>query len=101
TETSDLFVDEGARVSTVSVAWIDYDDKFAKYEGQTHWKSGICTIRHEEIHPDLDPVRVVSAAWPFDQGVSGTGKTQDNGQNTLWPDAVNLGREHWDRLLLE
>lgn len=100
TETSGLYVDEGARVSTVSVAWLDEDGAWETMlgYGQTEWDGGIVTVRHEPVLPDQDLV-VVSMAWPFDQGVSGTGKAEDDGQQTLWPDAANLPRSEWDALL--
>jgi DNA polymerase I-like protein with 3'-5' exonuclease and polymerase domains len=70
TETSGLFPDDGARVSVVSVAWCDPDDK----------------------------TRINSYAWPFDQGLV-PGKAEYHGQDALWADAENLPEEEWVALL--
>lgn len=97
TETSGLRTDEGARISTVSIAWIDSDERWIDIQSE-QWPSGIQTYRMEEVLPGfLEPV--VSFAWPFDQGVVGTGKVEDNGQTTLWPDTENLPLEEWLALL--
>ncbi|ALY10003.1 DNA polymerase I [Arthrobacter phage Pumancara] len=98
TETSGLRTDEGARVSTVSIAWLDPDDEWAWVRSE-QWASGISTNRHEAVIEGWPDQRVISFAWPFDQGVSGTGKPEDNGQTTLWPDAENLPLPEWLALL--
>lgn len=88
TETSGLYVDDGARVSTVSVAWVDYEGEwldFANEKKEMTWSI-------EEFAPG-EYAPIVSAAWPFDQGV--VGKPEDTGQYTLWADAENLDREEW------
>ncbi len=93
TETSGLWVDAGARVSTVSVAWILGDDEVAEWaeilgqEEQYLWDDGIWTLRRELTHgarssewPNGDWLGrewVISFAWPFDQGAMGTGKPED------------------------
>jgi hypothetical protein len=41
---------------------------------------------------------VASFAWPFDQGVEGTGKPEDNGGLSLWGSNPNLPQEEWDAL---
>ena len=88
TETSGLFEDDGARVSTVSVAFIPP-----------------VNVPGGEWHPYLQPSEyapgystdLVSIAWPFNQGVDG--KPESNGQPTLFPDTENLDRAEWDALL--
>lgn len=93
TETSGLWVDAGARVSTVSVAWIVDDDQVAAWTaalGQSDqyvWDDGIWTLRRELTSGArssewangswVDQDWVVSFAWPFDQGAMGTGKPED------------------------
>lgn len=106
TETSGLFVDSGARAATVSVAWIDIYTHWQEYfdleEGEVRqWGGGIVTYRSENVgtqtKPDMAPV--ISFAWPFDQGLSGTGKPEDDGQGALWAEADNQPQAEWDALL--
>lgn len=99
TETSGLRVDEGARISTVSIGWIDWDRKWEKIVTTHQWASGIQTYRDEILVPGEPPAAVVSFAWPFDQGVTGTGKLEDRGQGALWADAENLPLSEWESLL--
>jgi hypothetical protein len=99
TETSGLRTDEGARISTVSVGWIDWDRKWEHIAPSHQWAGGIQTWREEVLVPGEPLVGVVSFAWPFDQGVSGTGKPEDVGQESLWPDAENLDAGEWAALL--
>lgn len=93
TETSGLWVDAGARVSTVSVAWVLDEDEVTEWaaflgnEEQHLWDTGIWTLRREITHgarssawPHGDWLGrewVLSMAWPFDQGALGTGKAED------------------------
>uniref|UniRef100_A0AAU6R620 DNA polymerase n=1 Tax=Micrococcus phage Olihed TaxID=3092209 RepID=A0AAU6R620_9CAUD len=93
TETSGLWVDAGARVSTVSVGWILNDDEVGEWakvlgdEEQYLWDDGIWTLRKEITHGArssewangdwLGREWVLSMAWPFDQGAMGTGKPED------------------------
>jgi len=95
TETSGLWVDAGARVSTVSIAWILSDDEVPQWyrilgqgeDGQYLWDDGIWTLRKEPgpwagtgTWPGgawTEEVWVLSFAWPFDQGAMGTGKPED------------------------
>ncbi|QBZ73240.1 DNA polymerase I [Microbacterium phage Theresita] len=96
TETSGLWVDAGARVSTVSVGWIVADEDVAEWAGvlggasdedQYLWDTGIWTLRKEVTHGArssewahgdwLGREWVLSFAWPFDQGAMGTGKPED------------------------
>jgi hypothetical protein len=100
TETSGLFTDDGARVSTVSVGWLDPRHEWADvFPFGTHQQdNGVMTYRQEEIRPDwYEPV--ASIAWPFDQGVANTGKREDTGQMVMWPDADNLPESEWEELL--
>jgi len=92
TETSGLFADDGARISTASIAWIANDAKWkkwaAKYENVTF---GVETITEGYDVP------IISVAWPFDQGR--VDKPESHGQDTLWPEAVNLDRQDFEDLL--
>lgn len=92
TETSGLFADDGARVSTASIAWVDWHEDWAEWANR--WDN--VTYGLETIAPDYE-VYVFSIAWPFDQGTEG--KPEDNGQPKLWPDANNLGLDEWCDLL--
>lgn len=99
TETSGLHPDSGARVSTVSVAFVEFRDEplFAAGPHQEIWPSGITTFGPWETLAGSQ-ARIVSAAWPFDQGVDNTGKPEDKGLVGLWEDTVNLGVDQWDAL---
>lgn len=94
TETSGLFADDGARVSTASIAFV------APPETEwAEWANRFDNVTYgpEIIHPDMAMVYILSCAWPFDQGTEG--KPEDNGQPKLWPDAENLGLDEWQALL--
>ncbi len=93
TETSGLFADDGARVSTASIAW-----EAPPEDGWQEWVNRFDNITYglEEIAPGYE-VYIASVAWPFDQGVEG--KPEDTGQATLWPEAENLPQEEWVALL--
>lgn len=90
TETSGLFADDGARVSTVSVAWPDPLRQWGpdRFDG-INWAE-------EQIAPGLTAA-IASVAWPFDQGRDG--KPEAGGNATLWPDANNLDSDQWRALL--
>lgn len=94
TETSGLFADSGARVSTVSVAWEDLTDQWRGVQESKRFDN--VTVRDEDVGDGRGDTRIVSMAWPFDQGVSG--KPEDNGQETLFPEP-NLPRAEWRSLL--
>lgn len=95
TETSGLFADDGARASTVSVAWEDIDGEWMDFlEGNSQEDRVTWGI---EEHAPGQQAMIVSIAWPFDQGVEG--KPEDNGQERLWPDAENLPEEEWVALI--
>lgn len=113
TETSGLHVDSGARISTVSVAWEDDEQSngfraaFGSETGpaldgmvpyQETSESHIQTWAIEKID-HWDEVPIISFAWPFDQGVAGTGKPEDSGQGELWDDTVNLPESEFQALL--
>lgn len=89
TETSGLFADDGARVSTASVAFCS-----DPAHGWDRWEN--VTAGEEEIVPGFN-VYIVSVAWPFDQGTEG--KPESHGQATLWPEAENLDLDEWVALL--
>lgn len=90
TETSGLYADDGARISTVSVAWADYEGEWLDFaHDNKHMTWAIETIHAESNYQ----VPIVSVAWPFDQGVEG--KPEDRGQYTFWPDAENLDQDQW------
>lgn len=106
TETSGLFVDSGARAATVSVAWHDSYGHWKDYfdlgdEEVRQWGGGIVTYRAENCGTIDKPnmINVISFAWPFDQGVAGTGKPEDDGQGALWAEADNQPQVEWDCLL--
>lgn len=93
TETSGLWTDAGARVSTVSVAWVIPDEQIPEWAkilggGEQHlWEDGIWTLRREVTAMArasawtkggwVQEHWVLSMAWPFDQGTVGTGKVED------------------------
>lgn len=80
TETSGLFADDGARISTVSIAWWDDTNKV--------WDRDGVNFGFERVHAAEDDIdswtqyAIVSLAWPFDQGIEG--KPEDNGQGDLF-----------------
>lgn len=90
TETSGLYADDGARLATVSVAWIDRTGDWAEFADRL-------TYREEVINDGGEIEYVASVAWPFDQGV--VGKPEDNGQEMLWPDAENLPKPEYAALI--
>ncbi len=99
TETSGLFADEGARVSTASIAWVAPHDQpdMDWPEWANRWDN--ITYGLEEIAPGHE-VYIASVAWPFDQGTEGPPvKPEDNGQPKLWPEAPNLDEDEWRSLL--
>lgn len=87
TETSGLYADDGARVSTVSCAFVIGGGNFLTWE---------YNYQVEEYAPgQFAPI--ASFAWPFDQGVDG--KPEQKDQGALWADADNLPLEEWQALL--
>lgn len=91
TETSGLFADDGARVSTASIAWIDQNGEWREFAE----RYDNLTYGREEIAPEYE-VDICSIAWPFDQGTAG--KPESLGE-MLWPEADNLPEEEWRVLL--
>lgn len=93
TETSGLWVDAGARISTISMAWRLDDEQVAPWArelggGEQHlWDTGIWTLRKEVTAGArsntwlkagwVQEHWILSFAWPFDQGTIGTGKAED------------------------
>lgn len=96
TETSGLHVDDGARVAVVSVAF-QVDDKWddVLLHGGVH--SDNWTVKTEQYIFD-HTTRIASFAFPFDQGVAGTGKAEDTGQASFFEDEVNLPLSEWEAL---
>jgi len=111
TETSGLYADSGARISTVSVGWIDPQEDDYRWREWVWGEDVIPSERMQDIDggsiqtwdiekiDEWDSDGVISFAWAFDQGVAGTGKNEDSGQSTLWSDADNLDLEEWVALL--
>lgn len=104
TETSGLHPDDGARVSTVSVALSVPDHAHRRVmeafgTGPLLWPGGQVQYDLEDIGGGADPVWVLSAAWPFDQGVAGTGKPEDTGQAELIPATLNQPEPQFRALL--
>lgn len=110
TETSGLYPDSGARISTVSLAFLDDDDCtwFHEVFGQetppdpsgqyqVFETNGIQTWGFERIDNWAEEP-VISFAWPFDQDVAGTGKPEDRGQGVLWSGTDNLPQEEYEAL---
>lgn len=98
TETSGLFADDGARTSTVSVAWWDHACSLSVFRGSgTPWGDALDAGGSPDwVFCESDDC-VRSAAFPFDQGTEG--KPEDNGQGSLFDSDVNLPRAEWDTLL--
>jgi hypothetical protein len=105
TETSGLYADDGARVSTASIAFIaPAEDGWAewanRWDNVTYGLETIVPGGEDVGHPPYE-VYIASVAWPFDQGVEGPpAKPEHNGQDKLWPDAENLPEGEWRSLLL-
>jgi DNA polymerase I-like protein with 3'-5' exonuclease and polymerase domains len=100
TETSGLFVDDGARVAVVSVAWIDRGESwrglFGPFLGLRD--TSVASWGFERVHGS-ESLPVASVAWAFDQGVEGTGKPEDLGNLSLWGKTQNLPESEWQALL--
>jgi len=94
TETSGLFVDDGARVAVVSVAWLG-DLEVGLPGPDEPW---VATSASEVIIDGFQE-NVVSFAWAFDQGVEGTGKAEDTGELSLISQNQNLPESEWDALV--
>lgn len=105
TETSGLFADDGARVSTASIAWEDADGVWAEWANR--WDNvtyGLETIADTTDQPDgvAYQTYIVSVAWPFDQGTDGKpeGIGQDgSAQVALFGEGENLDQGEWEELL--
>jgi hypothetical protein len=97
TETSGLYADDGARVATASVAWVDWSGNWKSYADRVSYAV-------EEIAPGYS-VPIVSMAWPFDQGVDAWAdehpKDEYKGQAALdlFPEGSNLDQAEWRALL--
>lgn len=103
TETSGLHVDSGARVSTISISWVDYGNQWRDVLQLTDdhpytekWDTGIQTWAIEEIDKD-EQLAVISFAWPFDQGLTDKPENK-NTTLDLWADH-NLPESEWNDLI--
>lgn len=99
TETSGLHVDDGARLSTVSIAWEDPEGAWRELVEPLMHPSGVQNWQVTEYGKgslgESIQTPIVSFAWPFDQGLTYTGKPEDTGQGALIPDAENLPITEW------
>lgn len=98
TETSGLFADDGARVSTSSIAW-EAPPENGWDEWANRWDN--LTYGLEEIAPGYE-VYIASIAWPFDQGTSGKPEAigaDGTSQDMLFGSDDNLPEEEWVALL--
>ena len=95
TETSGLYADDGARVSTVSLAWCVLDEYAELYQEVAKEHPNL-TIRREKIVPG-ERVWIASIAWPFWQGAEIKGYML---QYDLFEDTstTNLDRFEWFRM---
>ena len=100
TETSGLHVDDGARVAVVSVAFETDEtwDGILRDHGRGQGDHND-PIQGTEPYFDSLKVSLVSFAWPFDQGTTGTGKPEDTGQASFFDRADNLDRHEYECLL--
>lgn len=100
TETSGLHVDDGARVAVVSIAFqIDeaWEHILESHGGPTETPND--PVWGVEPYYGSLKVSLVSFAFPFDQGVAGTGKVEDTGQQSFFDQDDNLDRGEWEALL--
>lgn len=100
TETSGLFVDDGARVAVVSVAWIDHAKSWQGLLGPFLGlrDTSVASWGLEAVYGS-ESLPVASVAWAFDQGVEGTGKPEDRGDVALFGGTSNLPESEWQALL--
>lgn len=91
TETSGLFADSGARVSTTSIAFAVVEDDIETWVDWANEFDNV-TTGWEIIVEGKESEFIVSCAWPFDQGT--VGKPESLGE-MLWPEANNLSEEEW------
>lgn len=96
TESNGLYQDDGARISTVSIAW-QLVPHWRGYDQFKAWaEEGRLLVDTEEWRPG-EFTEIASVAWPFNQGIDG--KAESGGQLGLWPAAENLDRSEWQCLL--
>lgn len=106
TETSGLHPDDGARVSTVSIAFAIHPTEqdlvlywTERIPGQVAGDGYVVEAAWEDIC-EGERRLIVSAAWPFDQGVEATGKPEDDGSQSLFPETANQPQAEWEALTL-
>jgi DNA polymerase-1 len=100
TETSGLHVDDGARVAVVSIAFeidLAWETALTLHGSQTETSNK--PVTGVEKYFDSHTVNLVSFAFPFDQGVTNTGKPEDTGQQSFFDQNDNLDRGEWEALL--
>jgi len=93
TETSGLYVDDGARVAVVSVAWVSEKPSTVSPKP----REAVVGSLGLEVISEARKETIISFAWAFDQGVSGTGKPEDPG-SLDFDQAKNLDKSEWDAL---
>lgn len=96
TESNGLYQDDGARISTASIAW-QIAPTWLGYDKFKQWgDEGRLLVDEEEWAPG-QVAEIASIAWPFNQGIDG--KPESGGQIGLWSDAENLDKAEWKALL--
>lgn len=103
-ETSGLYSDDGARVSTASIAFEANPEQAHllrtlgfKVELESYVPIGPDDMGRQWNDPSL-VAWCASIALPFDQGREG--KPEGRGQTTLWDDAPNLGWADWQIFMI-
>lgn len=101
TETSGLYGDDGARPSTISLAW---EYKTPPTTDQLNWLNQWGNLTHgpEKTHPTQPPTYIASIAWPFDQGTDGKqipgSKLENSDTIPLFNLEQNQNEQQWDQL---
>src|SRR5690625_2860761 len=96
TETSGLHIDDNARMSAISIAFVDENNGLTEHIPLGLWDNGSATKQTHQIGDQQVPI--VSLAWPYDQGLAQTGKPEDTNQGALFPEADNLPLSEWQAL---
>ena len=96
TETSGLHIDDNARMSAISIAFVDENNGLTEHIPLGLWDNGSATKQTHQIGNQQVPI--ISLAWPLDQGLTGTGKPEDTNQGALFPEADNLPLSEWQAL---
>src|SRR5699024_10780549 len=96
TETSGLHIDDNARMSAISIAFVDENNGLTEHIPLGLWDNGSATKQTHQIGDQQVPI--VSLAWPYDQGLAQTGKPEDTNQGALFPHADHLPLSEWQAL---